>query len=88
MASPTDKKISDDVKASPGLQDSKDSKLGNDPPVYPLHSEYPPPPPSTHPARGMASIEDDDERLLARIGYRQVQKTNRLTLAFLILTIL
>jgi hypothetical protein len=27
--------------------------------------------------RPMATIEDDDERLLARIGYRQVRDSNR-----------
>lgn len=39
-------------------------------------TEFPPPPISTHPSRTMATIDDDDERLLARIGYKQVWSFN------------
>ena len=70
MASPSDIKVSNNEKSALGSQDSKFSPLGG-----PL-ADYPPPPASSHPARAMATIEDDDERLLARIGYRQVRHIN------------
>jgi hypothetical protein len=70
MASSGDIKVSNNEKSVSDSKDSKDSK--GFPPLGSPLADYPPPPASSHPARAMATIEDDDERLLARIGYRQV----------------
>lgn len=52
------------------LQDSKPEKSPKAPGTD--HRPFPKAGDTNHPAVVMATIQDDDERLLARIGYRQV----------------